>query len=547
MSKNQQMPLWAIPPTWLRAIVAILLILGVFFRFVNLDRKVYWFDETFTSIRISGYKEVEAVKQFGDARIIGIEDLQKYLRPNPERGLFSTIEGLAIEDAQHPPLYYVMARYWAEWFGSSVAVMRSLPALISLLAFPCVYWLCLELFESSLTGWVAVGLLAVSPFQVLYAQEARQYSLWTVTILLSSAALLRAMRLNTGMSWGIYGLALIINLYTFLFSTIVAIGQGIYVIFAEGLRFSKSLVAYLACSLIAAIAFSPWLWVVITNRSQAESSTSWVSNTKLALPKLVQSWVHNASISFFDLNLVSSDSATILERIISKFADLALLALIGYSFYFLYRKTPKRIWLFVFTLVFTPSLALMLPDVITGGMRSVIPRYGIPSYLGIQLAIAYLLSTKLTDIQNKQQQKIWQFILLIMFSCGVLSCAVISQADGWWTKSVGEIRQVARITNEAKSPLLIGSPTVGDLLFVSRLLDSKVKFLVKPECSICRSDSKAENNSIPKIPENFSEVFLYKSGSFDKWKKELEQNRGYKVDLIAINSKEIPLFKLRKS
>lgn len=544
MSKNQQIQFWAIPPTWLRAIVAILLILGVFFRFVNLDRKVYWFDETFTSIRISGYKEIEMVKQFADARIIGIEDLQKYQQPNPERGIFSTIESLAIEDSQHPPLYYVMARFWAEWFGSSVAVMRSLTALISLLVFPCVYWLCLELFESSVTAWVAVALFAISPFQVLYAQEARQYSLWTVTILLSSAALLRAIRLKNVMSWGIYGLTLILNFYTFLFSIIVAIGQAIYVIFIERVRLSKLLLAYLFTSLFGAVVFLPWIWVFITNRSQAESSTNWISSTKLSLSQLVQTWIHNASLSFFDLNLLSSTS--FVEKVISKLADLTFLALIGYSFYFLYRRTPKRIWLFVFTLVFTPSIALMLPDVMTGGIRSVIPRYGIPSYLGIQLATAYLLSTKLTDIQTKTQQKIWQIIFIIVLSCGVLSSAMISQADSWWNKTVGEIRQVARITNEAKSPLLIGSPTAGDLLSLSHLLDSKVKFLVKPECIICRSDLKVEDNSIPPIPDNFSDVFLYQSGSFAKWQKELEQNRKYQVELIDINSQKIPLFKIRK-
>ncbi len=547
MSKNQLMPKWAMPPTWLRFFIAILLILGVFFRFVNLDKKVYWFDEAFTSIRISGYKEIEVVKQFANARIISLEDLQKYQHPNSEKGVLGTVESLAIEDSQHPPLYYVMARFWAQWFGSSVAVMRSLPALISLLAFPCIYWLCLELFESSLTGWVAVALLAVSPFQVLYAQEARQYSLWTVTILLSSAALLRAIRLKTGVSWGIYTLTLVTSLYTFLFSIIVAIAQGIYVIATEGFRLSKTLVAYVVASFFGIIIFLPWLWVIVTNRAQAESATSWISSAKLALPKLVQSWIHNVSISFFDLNLGASASATILERIISKVADLTLLGLIGYSLYFLYHQTPKRIWLFVFTLVVTPSLASILPDVITGGMRSVIPRYGIPSYLGIQLAMAYLLATKITDSKAKiQQQKLWQLSLVALLSFGILSCAVISQSEGWWSKTVGEIREVARITNEAKSPLLIGNPTVGDILSLSHLLDSKVKFLIKPECAICRSDSKTENQTIPKIPEGFSDVLLYKSGSFEKWETELKKDRTYTLEPVALNSKEIPILKLKK-
>lgn len=544
MLTNKLAQAWAIPPTWLRFIIAILLLLSVFFRFVNLDQKVYWFDETFTSIRISGYKEIEVVKQFANARIVDLESLQKYQRINTEKGVLDTIESLAIEDSQHPPIYYVMARIWAQWFGSSVAVMRSLPAVISLLALPCIYWLCLELFKSSLTGWVAVSLLAVSPFQVLYAQEARQYSLWVVTILLSSAALLRAMRLQTVMSWGIYTLILVTSFYTFLFSVMVAIGQGIYVIVTEGFRLSKTLINYLIASLVSIIIFLPWLWVVVINRTQSESSTNWIVSTKLSLPKLVQIWIHNLTISFFDLNLGASNSSTILEKIISKLADLTFLVLIGYALYFLYSRTPKTIWLFVFTLIVTPSIALMSPDIISGGMRSVIPRYGIPSYLGIQLAIAYLLANKI--IESNPKQKLWQIALVSLLSAGVLSCAVISQSEGWWNKTVGEIREVARITNEAKSPLLIGSPTVGDILSLSHLLNSKTKFLIQPECIICRSDSKAENNSIPKIPEGFSDVLLYKSGSFKKWQQELEKNRNYQVAPITINAQAIPVFKVKK-
>jgi uncharacterized membrane protein len=38
----------------LRFLVITLLVLGIFFRFVNIDRKIYWGDEVFTSLRISG-------------------------------------------------------------------------------------------------------------------------------------------------------------------------------------------------------------------------------------------------------------------------------------------------------------------------------------------------------------------------------------------------------------------------------------------------------------------------------------------------------------
>ncbi len=287
-------------PHWLRFPIITLLLIGVFFRFVNLDKSVFWYDEAFTYLRISGYTETEVVQQFADGHEISVKDLQKYQRANPEKGVTDTVKSLAVEEPQLSPLYYVMASFWMHWFGNSLAVTRSLPAIISLLAFPCIYWLCLELFASPLTGWMAVTLIAVSPFDLLFAQVARQYSLWTVTILLSSAAILRAIRLNTRLTWGIYAATVVMGLYSHLAFGLVAIGHGIYVIIIDKFRLSKTLIAYLLASLVGLLAFAPWLLVVINNSKhiykavgKTESESFWY---------LVREWAVNTSSIFIDIN-----------------------------------------------------------------------------------------------------------------------------------------------------------------------------------------------------------------------------------------------------
>ncbi|HEY9709495.1 MAG TPA: glycosyltransferase family 39 protein, partial [Oculatellaceae cyanobacterium] len=160
------------PTNWLQVLIVVVLILGVFFRLANLDLKVYWEDEAFTSLRISGYTEAELIQQVFNGHEIGVADLQKYQHPNPEKGVIDTIKGLAVEEPQHTPLYFLMVRLWVQWFGNSVLITRSLSALLSLLVFPCLYWLCRELFESPLTAWIAMAMMAISPFHVVYAQEA---------------------------------------------------------------------------------------------------------------------------------------------------------------------------------------------------------------------------------------------------------------------------------------------------------------------------------------------------------------------------------------
>ncbi len=395
--------------TWFRFLIIVLLVLGIFFRFVNIDRKLYWYDETATSLRVSGYTWAELEHQLFE-HVASIEDVQHYQHINPDKGVINTIKSLAVEEPQHPPLYFVMTRFWVQWFGNSVAVRRSLSALVSLLVFPSLYWVCLELFEFSLVGWVAIALVAVSPFHVLYAQEARQYSLWTVTILLSSAALLRAMRIKTKLSWGIYAATVALGLYTFLFSALVAIGHGIYVVIIESFRLSKTLTAYLLASLAGFLAFAPWIFFVLTNFSQIRATTSWTRDN-IHLSDLLKMWILNLNRIFFDV--VSSFRPEFL------LIYLLIIIIELYSIYFLCVKTHKRVWLFVLTLIGTTALILSLPVFIDKGKISTVTRYLIPCYLGIQLAVAYLFTTQVTSIYVKiLPKKLWRFSMFILTLSG---------------------------------------------------------------------------------------------------------------------------------
>ena len=80
---------------------------------------------------------------------------------------------------------------------------------------------------------------------VVYAQEARPYSLFIMLILLSSAVLLRGMRLKTNNSWAIYAITLVVEFYSHLLLGIVAIAQGTYVVIVERFRFNKKVIGYL--------------------------------------------------------------------------------------------------------------------------------------------------------------------------------------------------------------------------------------------------------------------------------------------------------------
>ena len=133
---------------------------------------------------------------------------------------------------------------WVNLFGNSIAVIRSLSVVFGLLALPCIYWLCLELFESPAVGWIAMGLLSISPLHILYAQEARMYSLHTFNILFSSVILLRAIRKQTKLNWLAYAATIALGLYTHPLFCFVLVPHGLYVIIKEGFKLKKTSIAY---------------------------------------------------------------------------------------------------------------------------------------------------------------------------------------------------------------------------------------------------------------------------------------------------------------
>ena len=186
-------------------LLALAIAVGIFFRFYNLDRKLYWGDEVFTSLRISGYTEADFYRAFYDGRVVALEELQAFQGPGAEWSVLGTIRGLAVEKPEHVPLYFLAARSWVELLGNFIAARRALSALASVATILGVYWLGRELFGSARTGQVAAALVALSPFHVQYAQQARPYALWALLVVLASALLLRALRLDRRRLWILYG------------------------------------------------------------------------------------------------------------------------------------------------------------------------------------------------------------------------------------------------------------------------------------------------------------------------------------------------------
>ncbi|MEH1827310.1 MAG: glycosyltransferase family 39 protein [Nostoc sp.] len=520
-----------------KRLTIVLIVIGILMRFINIDEKITWADETFTYLRIYGNTKSDLMQEVVNSQILTAGTLlQKYQSPGVGKSIIDIVKGLAVEDPKHPPLYFVMTNLWVQCFGSTVAATRSFSAFISLLIFPALYWLCQELFQSKIVGLVAIAIIAVSPFYLVYAQEARMYSLYTLNILLSSAALLRAMRLNTKSNWSIYSVTLLLGLYTHFLFSLVAIGQGIYVAVNKGLRARKILIAYLSAFLAGIFAFIPWLFLIITQSDKVQETINW-SKRIVPLNDLVDAWqIHWARI-FFD---ITSDYRypDQLQNSLWFLIIRLLVILLFYAVYFLVRKTPKSTWSFVLILILLTALTQAIPDVIFGGLRSGVMRYSIPVYLGCHLAMAYLLAQKtIISPRMKMRKYLWRLLLLGLIFLQIISCVIILPKKTWWNKAYSSDNiPMANIIKQFKNPLIIclecGKDSGwGNVLSISYLLEPQTKFQLFP------------STNIKQIPDTFTDVFFLNAS--EKLQDILKKEHDWNITLVFKHSQS--LWKLKSS
>lgn len=460
-----------VQPRW-KVAIALLLVFGIAVRCINLEQKVYWHDEVFTSIRVLGYSQadIEAVALMGEP--VRVDDLLQLQRLSPDKTLADTMTAL-VGHPEHPPLYYLLLRGWVAVAGDSITAIRSLSVLFSLLAFPLMYWLCWTLFQSAQVGWIAIALLTVSPVHLLYAQEAREYSLWVATILLASITLMQAVKQPNWRSWSIYALALATGLYTTLLTGAVAIAHGLFILITQRWSGWAQWRNFLLAGISSIGLFSPWLLVMQTQSNNLERVTQW-TQVPAPLSFLSKIWGLHFSSVWFDVGLPFDHP---LNHVV---IALALALLIG-SLYITWRRADRSAAWFLITLAVIPALCLILPDVLRGGRVSSMTRYFFPSLLAMQIALAFgaswLLSTK-----AQARQRLGQIVLVGLITVGVVSNIAIARSPTWWSKVVSYPNAgIAGVINQSNQPLVLiprGDTAVGNTISLSHRLDSDASVLL---------------------------------------------------------------------
>jgi uncharacterized membrane protein len=127
------------------------------------------------------------------------------------------------ETEKTPPLHFVFA--WASARLGDPTLWVRLPSLLAGVGLVPVGYLLGRETVGRRAGLVAAALLAVQPFAIFYATEARAYALVAFLTGLSTLCLLRALETDRGRWWAAYAVAVLAVAFTHYIGAFVLLAQ----------------------------------------------------------------------------------------------------------------------------------------------------------------------------------------------------------------------------------------------------------------------------------------------------------------------------------
>ena len=289
---------------------------------------------------------------------------------------------LATSGDVHPPLSYLVMAPWAvvgpDW------LVRVPSYIFSLLAILLFYVAMRELSIPRREATIAAMFMAVSPFQLYYANEARMYALLQFLVLLALVAGLKR-------EWWLMALAGIGAAYSQNYGTIYMLTVATVLL----IRCPRDWCKVAAVGLIVFIAWLPWLSVI-------RSQTSYMTNTGYWIPPATMGRVVQSLY-----NLITGTGTVI------KFAGAGIFAaclwVVSALLWMIKRRPPS--WVLVLVLTFMPvAVAVVVSNI---SLPILIPRPLIAISPWLYLVLVYPASEFLL-LERKYKLMAFIFILPLL-------------------------------------------------------------------------------------------------------------------------------------
>ncbi len=191
------------------------------------------------------------------------------------RGSLADLASGRLRDLGNPPLLPILLHGWSLLFGGSDAALRSLSALAGVLSVPVLFSVGRRLAGEG-AGLLAAALLAVDPFQVYLAQEARVFALATLLALLTVETLQGALeRPGSLAAWAAYAVSAFALAYAHYYGFFLLLGEAAFVAARDRRAFLRQAGALAAAGLAYATWLPAFLQQLGTRGNLARSPESW--------------------------------------------------------------------------------------------------------------------------------------------------------------------------------------------------------------------------------------------------------------------------------
>ncbi|PLZ90436.1 glycosyltransferase family 39 protein [Fischerella thermalis] len=180
-------------PRWFHpCLLLVWLLIGMGLRLTNLTAKSPWTDEFSTLVFSLGNSFLPVPLN----QPIAIDALLQPLQPQSGATIQDVLTHL-FSESNHPPLYFVLTHLWLKLFPTQADLVslwgaRSLAAIFGAISIPAIYGLSWLAFRSRLVSHLAAAFMAISPYGIFLAQEARHYTLAILWVIASLACLVVA-------------------------------------------------------------------------------------------------------------------------------------------------------------------------------------------------------------------------------------------------------------------------------------------------------------------------------------------------------------------
>jgi len=182
------------------------------------------------------------------------------------------IPGLLRLVDQHPPLYFLLMHIWIAIAGTSEVAIRFPSACFSLCSVLLTYAL-IRRVSTEAVSLLSALLVAIAPFQIMAAQEARMYPLVGALTLASTLALFTSVARGGVIRWAGYLAASTLMAYTHYLGVLILLAHGIWVTSCA----RRALGPWLACMALVAAAFIPWMPSLL-EQARAGHGFAWYHN-----------------------------------------------------------------------------------------------------------------------------------------------------------------------------------------------------------------------------------------------------------------------------